>query len=131
MVFAGGGDESFDLKQVAEGNYLHRGIHVEFTHPQHDDIANIGFIIGDKCIAVVDTGGSVTIGQKLLSSIREISELPICYVINTHVHFDHILGNLAFQNETTQFVGHSQLTSAIEKNRDFFLRQFKIGRAHV
>jgi quinoprotein relay system zinc metallohydrolase 2 len=125
LTFAGGEPESFNLTQVAQGNYLHKGVHVEFTHPQHDDVANIGFIIGDKCIAVIDTGGSVTIGQKLLFSIREISQLSVCYVINTHVHFDHLLGNLAFKNEGAQFVGHVNLTDAVEENRDFFLQQFK------
>ena len=125
LAFAGGDTESFNLQQVAEGIYLHQGVHVEFTHPQHDDIANIGFIVGEKCIAIVDTGGSVTIGQELLFSIREISQLPVCYVINTHVHFDHILGNLAFKNEDAQFVGHIKLIDAIEQSRDFFLEQSK------
>ncbi len=125
LVFAGGDEEPFNLEQVAEGNYLHKGVHVEFSHSQHDDIANIGFIIGDKCIAVIDTGGSYIVGQQLLLSIREISTLPVCYVINTHVHFDHILGNLAFLNEKSQFVGHKQLADAVEQNRDFFLNQFQ------
>ena len=125
LVFAGGDEEPFNLEQVAEGNYLHKGVHVEFSHSQHDDIANIGFIIGDKCIAVIDTGGSYIVGQQLLLSIREISTLPVCYVINTHVHFDHILGNLAFLNEKAQFVGHKQLANAVEQNRDFFLNQFQ------
>jgi len=125
VAFAGGDTEAFNLQQIAEGNYLHQGIHVEFTHPQHDDIANIGFIVGEKCIATIDTGGSVTIGQELLLAIREISQLPVCYVINTHVHFDHILGNLAFLKEGPQFVGHGQLADAVEQNRDFFLQQFR------
>ena len=124
LVFAGGDPEPFNLKQVADGIYLHSGVHVEFTDPQHDDIANIGFIVGNDCIAVIDTGGSVTIGQELLLSIREISNLPICYVINTHVHFDHMLGNLAFSQESPSFVGHKQLADAVEQNRDFFLQQF-------
>ena len=125
VALAGGDTDSFNIEQIAEGIYLHQGFHVEFTHPQHDDIANIGFIVGEKCIAIVDTGGSVTIGHELLLSIREISQLPICYVINTHIHFDHILGNLAFMKENSQFVGHSQLADAVEQNRDFFLRQFR------
>ena len=125
VAFAGGEPEPFNLSQVADGIYLHSGVHVAFTDPQHDDIANIGFIVGNDCIAVIDTGGSVTIGQELLLSIREISNLPICYVINTHVHFDHILGNLAFMNEDAQFVGHIKLIDAIEQSRDFFLEQSK------
>jgi quinoprotein relay system zinc metallohydrolase 2 len=124
LAFAGGEPEPFNLSQVTDGIYLHTGVHAAFTDPQHDDIANIGFIVGNKCIAVIDTGGSVTIGQELLISIREISNLPICYVINTHVHFDHILGNLAFSQESPSFVGHQQLADAVEQNRDFFLQQF-------
>lgn len=124
MNLAGDGPETFNLQHVVDGIYVHQGVHVPFDHPQGDDIANIGFIIGDKCIAIIDTGGSVDIGQKLLTSIRAISQLPICYVINTHVHFDHILGNAAFLNETTQFVGHNQLGHAIEQSRDFFLQRF-------
>ena len=124
VAFASGNTESFNLQQVAKDIYLHQGVHVEFTHPQHDDIANIGFIVGEKCIAIIDTGGSVTIGHELLLSLREVSQLPVCYVINTHVHFDHILGNLAFLKEGPQFVGHSQLADAVEQNRDFFLKKF-------
>ena len=125
LAFAGGEPEPFNLMQVADGIYLHSGVNVAFTDPQHDDIANIGFIVGEKCIAVIDTGGSVTIGQELLLAIREISQLPVCYVINTHVHFDHILGNLAFLTEGPQFVGHIKLIDAIEQSRDFFLEQSK------
>jgi quinoprotein relay system zinc metallohydrolase 2 len=125
LALAGGEPEPFNLKKVADGIYLHSGVHVEFTDPQHDDIANIGFIVGNDCIAVIDTGGSIAIGQQLLLSIREISNLPVCYVINTHVHFDHILGNLAFKNEDAQFVGHIKLIDAIEQSRDFFLEQSK------
>ncbi len=124
LAFAGGEPEPFNLIQVADGIYLHSGVHVEFIDPQHDDIANIGFIVGNDCIAVVDTGGSVTIGQQLLLSIREISNLPVCYVINTHVHFDHMLGNAAFVGDNTKFVGHVQLADAVEQNREFFLQQF-------
>ena len=123
-LLASDGTESFNLTEVSSEIYLHKGMHVEFEHPQHDDIANIGFILGEKCVAVIDTGGSVQIGAKLLSIIRKKTNLPVCYVINTHVHFDHILGNLAFASEKGEFVGHATLADAIEGNRAFFLEQF-------
>lgn len=125
LAFASGEPEHFKLHKVGDGIYVHQGRHVNFEHPQSDDIANIGFIVGAKCIAVVDTGGSVATGQQLLAAIRQISQLPICYVINTHIHFDHILGNLAFLDSETQFIGHTALVDAVEQNRSFFLQQFK------
>ncbi len=116
--------ESFNLTEVSEGIYVHQGKHVNLDHPDHDDIANIGFIIGDNCIAVIDTGGSVAIGLALKNAIKSLSSLPVCYVINTHIHFDHVLGNLAFTEYDPKFVGHENLPSEIEQNRSFFLSEF-------
>jgi len=125
IVIASGVENDFNITEVTQGNYLHKGIHVSLDDINHDDIANIGFIIGDKCIAVIDTGGSIDIGNKLLKKIKSISDKPICYVINTHVHFDHMLGNKAFTLENPEFVGHHQLAAEVERNREFFLEQFK------
>ncbi len=124
-VFASGDTSNFNLTEVVNGNYVHIGKHVSIDDKQHDDIANIGFIVGDKCIAVIDTGGSINIGTQLHKKIRSISNKPICYVINTHVHYDHVLGNKAFENDKTVFVGHQKLAEGIEHNRQFFLTQFK------
>jgi quinoprotein relay system zinc metallohydrolase 2 len=115
---------TYNLSEIAHGIYLHEGVHVTFEHEQHDDIANIGFILGKKCIAVIDTGGSVSIGNSLLKAIQKVSDKPVCYVINTHVHFDHVLGNLPFLDEHPEFVGHENLKAAIERNRSFFLEEY-------
>ena len=114
----------FNISEVAPGIYLHKGVHVTFEDKQHDDIANIGFIIGDKCTAVIDTGGSVTIGSNLHKAIQETTDKPVCYVINTHIHFDHVLGNLSFVDEHPEFVGNETLKAEIEGNRSFFLEQY-------
>lgn len=124
LSFASDIVDSFNLHQIKEGIYLHYGSHFAIGTPNEDDIANIGFIVGEQCIAVIDTGGSLKIGKQLLSAIKSVSKLPVCYVINTHVHFDHILGNLAFQNDRVQFIGHEKLSDAVENSRDFFLERF-------
>ena len=116
--------ESFNLIEISQGIYVHKGKHVDLEHVDHDDIANIGFITGDECIAVIDTGGSVTIGHALKNAIKHISSLPVCYVINTHVHFDHVLGNIAFKEYEPEFVGHENLVEEMEHNRSFFLSEF-------
>ena len=117
-------DEAFNLTEISQGVYVHQGRHVALDHADNDDIANIGFIIGDKCIAVIDTGGSVAIGRALKQAIRRISSLPVCYVINTHIHYDHVLGNVAFRDERPEFVGHENLELEMEYNRSFFLSEF-------
>lgn len=121
---ASGNDETFNLTEISEGVYVHQGKHVELEHADHDDIANIGFITGDECIAVIDTGGSIDIGARLREAIRKISSLPVCYVINTHIHYDHVLGNAAFKDEQAKFVGHQNLAEEMEYNRAFFLSEF-------
>jgi quinoprotein relay system zinc metallohydrolase 2 len=66
----------------------------------------------------------VSIGASLLKAIRKISDKPVCYVINTHIHFDHVLGNLPLMDEHPEFIGHENLKAAIERNRSFFLKEY-------
>ncbi len=114
----------FKITEVAPGIYVHPGIHVGIDNPGREDIANIGFVVGDRCVAVIDTGGSIAIGRKLKAAITRETSLPVCYVINTHVHFDHILGNYAFKTLKPRFVGHHHLLQALQANRQFFVESF-------
>ena len=114
----------FNVAELKPGVFLHAGQQVALTAPGHDDIANIGFIVGEHCVAVIDTGGSVTIGRALRAAIEKRTRLPICYIINTHVHVDHVLGNAAFKQDHPSFVGSAQLVAAIARSTDFFLAQY-------
>lgn len=115
---------AFRVTEVAPGLFVHEGRHVSLDHPEHSDIANIGFIIGDACVAVIDSGGSVEVGQALRGEIRRLTSRPVCYLINTHGHFDHVLGNLAFARDKPKIIGHKGLAAAVAANRGFFLDSF-------
>jgi quinoprotein relay system zinc metallohydrolase 2 len=112
------------LQEVAPGVFVHFGQALALDAPGHDDIANIGFIVGKTCVAVIDTGGSTRIGRALRAAVQQRTSQPICYIINTHVHVDHVLGNFAFTPDHPSFVGHSALPNAIAQNRLFFLAQY-------
>ena len=88
--------EPLPVTQVAPSVYVHFGRQEEWAPGNAGDIANIGFIVGTRCVAVIDTGGSLAVGQGLRAAIARATPLPVCYVVNTHVHADHVLGNAAF-----------------------------------
>lgn len=121
---AAAGTAGLNVTEVADGIYVHTGVHAPFDADNVDDIANIGFIVGDDCVAVVDTGGSIAIGEALQASVRATTDIPVCYVINTHIHFDHVLGNLPFKTDDVTFVGHHRLPDALLDNHDFFIEEF-------
>ena len=114
----------FPLTKVAQGIYAHQGLHEDYSQTNHGDIANLGFIVGSRCVAVLDSGGSLTVGRALRAAIKRTTHVPICYVINSHVHPDHILGNLVFREDTPKYIGHTELPQALANNRDHFLKNF-------
>ena len=116
--------DSFEVHEIATGVYVHPGKPLPLEAAGHDDIANLSFVVGARCIAVIDTGGSVRTGEALREAVKLRSARPICYVINTHVHVDHVLGNVAFSADRPQFVGHAGLPAALERSREFFVRTY-------
>lgn len=113
-----------EIHEVAHGVFVHEGATLALDAPGHDDIANIGFVVGERCVAVIDTGGSVRTGRALREAIASRTKVRICYVINTHVHVDHVLGNAAFKADQPAFVGSAPLGPAIEASRRFFMEHY-------
>lgn len=109
------------MEQVAPGVFVHQGVHAEATAENHGGIANIGFIVGAETVAVIDSGGSAVEGQRLRAAVRRVTDLPIGYVINTHVHPDHVFGNAAFIEDDPAFIGHAKLAGALAARGPFYL----------
>lgn len=110
------------MEEAAPGIYVHHGVHEDLDQGYHGDICNIGFIVGNNGVAVIDSGGSLAIGQRLREAVRKVTPLPVLYVINTHVHPDHIFGNAAFLADKPVYVGHANLANAMELRKDAYLR---------
>ena len=111
---------SFNLEEVADKIYVHFGFQEDANKINKGDISNIGFIVGDKSILVIDTGGTPSIGEALYKKINDISDLPISYVVITHSHPDHYFGTNVFINESIDIIGHSKLQRSLDANFEFY-----------
>jgi cyclase len=57
---------------------------------------NVAVSSGKEGVVVVDTCGA-EVSDRLLASVKRVSDNPIRFVINTHAHGDHSGGNAVFQ----------------------------------
>ena len=120
-VFAGDVAQPLPVAEVARGVFVHQGAQAEANRANAGDIANIGFILGKKCVAVIDTGGAPQIGARLRAAISTRTATPVCYVVNTHMHPDHVLGNRAFISDHSTFIAAAGFDSALAARSEIYL----------
>jgi quinoprotein relay system zinc metallohydrolase 2 len=114
--------DNFAIENIGDGIYVHHGVHQDIDQGYHGDICNASFVVGNNGVAVIDTGGSYKVGTQLRDAIRKVTPLPVLYVINTHVHPDHIYGNAAFLADNPEFIGHEKLATAMELRREQYAK---------
>ncbi len=83
--------ESFDIVPVANGVYAAIGKNGVF--------GNGAFIVGQEGVLVVDTQARPSWARELIKEIAKVTDKPVRYVVNTHWHGDHTLGNQAYLAE--------------------------------
>ncbi|MHA7868615.1 MAG: quinoprotein relay system zinc metallohydrolase 2 [Salipiger thiooxidans] len=117
-----GAGEALAMDEVAPGVFVHRGLVEEPDASNRGDVANLGFVVGERSVAVIDTGSAAWIGEVLWRAIRQRSELPVSHVVLTHVHPDHVFGAGVFAG--AEVVGHDGLGRALAERQENYLESF-------
>lgn len=72
---------------------------------------DIGAILSEEGVAIVDTRTTPTQAREILTDLREITDLPVTVVVNTHHHHDHAFGNATFRPAVIW--GHARCASRL------------------
>jgi alkyl sulfatase BDS1-like metallo-beta-lactamase superfamily hydrolase len=79
--------------------------------------ANTLLVLTSQSVVVVDTTNGLTTAHELLRQLREISSLPVSYIIYSHHHRDHTQGAGAFLGPQTRIIAHRLLPTETEIQR--------------
>ncbi len=77
--------------------------------------SNSHFIVTEKGVLLFDTGSSELIGNKIKKAIKSVTDQPVRWVVNSHSHADHWLGNAAFIDTATEIIASSQALKTMKK----------------
>jgi cyclase len=93
-----------ELKQIASDLYFF----FEF------DGSNAVFLVTNDGVLLIDTRTHPRYGKDLLDRIRKVTDKPIKWVVNSHFHGDHHMGNVVFKEQGATFIAHKDTARIME-----------------
>lgn len=98
-------DPHFKIEKLAEGVFAA----IRTDPPGWGANANNLFIIDNDGVVVVDTNFGPSSTKDVLKALRGLTDKPVRFVINTHWHDDHVLGNQVYRDAFpgVQFIAHA------------------------
>lgn len=119
------GDYAMRAEKAADGVYA-----VVAPVPGFPNVENKGwnsnsaFVVTRDGVLVIDTGSSEIIGKALRRAIASVTDKPIRWIINTHGHADHWLGNVSLAETGTEIFASSTVRGRIEQEGTDWVARF-------
>jgi len=113
------GTVQLELEKLAEDVYAYYPTDAKENNPKGYPVATSGgFVVGDNGVLVVDSMVNKRLADQVMGFVKEVTDKPILYVVNTSYHGDHAYGNYAFP-KTARIIQHSK-TKAFMDNKEGF-----------
>jgi glyoxylase-like metal-dependent hydrolase (beta-lactamase superfamily II) len=93
---------SFDATEVAPGVYMLTGAEGKFGG------GNMSVLVGDEQVVLIDDA-MVPTAQPVLEAVNKLAGRAPDFVINTHIHGDHVGGNALMQENGSYVVAHDNI----------------------
>ncbi|EDP72445.1 putative secreted hydrolase [Flavobacteriales bacterium ALC-1] len=90
----------------------------EHTYMLEGAGGNIGVSVGEDGVFVIDDQFA-PLSKKILTAIKELSDMPLKFLVNTHYHGDHTGGNENMTEAGATIIAHDNVKKRLEaKQRD-------------
>jgi cyclase len=103
--------KKYEVQKLAEGVHA-----LVWNEPLADPIeSNALIVVNDEDVLVVDSSLFPSTARLVIGEIRKLTPKPVRYVVNTHWHDDHVLGNLAYREAfpAVEFIAHTNTRTDI------------------
>ncbi len=112
-------------KPVAPGVYAVITPTRELPNPENRGWnSNSAFVVTQSGVLLFDTGSSTIIGQSLKSTIAAVTDQPVRWIVNSHGHGDHWLGNAAFKSTVEKVFATTQVNNTIRNDGQNWIETF-------
>lgn len=117
QVSAENSDFNFSAKPISKNVYSI--ISPSYGRPSAENKgwnSNSHFVVTSEGVLVFDTGSSQLIGKGIIKAIKSVTEQPIRWVVNSHSHADHWLGNAAFVDIGAEVISTKASMESMKKD---------------
>jgi len=78
-------------------------------------VSNSHFVVTKQGVLLFDTGASELIGNEIKKAIKSVTQKPVRWVVNSHSHADHWLGNAAFEDTVNEIISSKHALAIMKK----------------
>ncbi|MDD3592100.1 MAG: MBL fold metallo-hydrolase [Sulfurovum sp.] len=109
--------EAFDYQlapqKVTEDIYCFFGKPEMITKENGGNMVNSCFVRTEESYVVIDSGPTHTYAKQAYEAMQKIASLPVKYVITTHAHDDHWMGNSFYKQQGALLIGPREYEQSI------------------
>ena len=107
-------DYTLEPKKVSETTHCFFGLSEVMDERNNGNMSNSCFVNMGTSYLVIDSGPTYQYAAQAYEKMKEIKNLPISYVINTHVHDDHWLGNAYYAEIGVTIIGSTAFKDEVK-----------------